>query len=441
MLVPVVGADFGQKTAAEIRLAYRPPPAHEILPERPPAPAGTATEAWRPETIAGPNNAAEAVRRDPAFYPAGHQPGWAARHGLSLFQYQMHNPAQPRYVKNSAIAKENAIYFRFVIDHYDDLPEFTVFAHGDVARHNPAWLQWLDCLRPDAHFASLSAEFVVGRRSNGGSTHAPAALARLFLPADSGGIGPRVSSSSSSPHDPVTLRMAQSVFNARKIIGAQGAKTVRKSFFCCELFVASRALLRAHPKARWQALHDLAVSGAVPARVFEYHFAGLIGGDPLDATKGWEPEFCEKARTACAERGKKCASAAKCKKRAIDPATILAQWRRRNFRADCDACRRVRAGHAVEWGVGGGDKGVRAHSEWLVTLCEELGVNARVKAAGVPGVTTCASVPIRDGKAWNHAAWWKAVCGEVHARGAFCPVASEKQPYDSIDALHAGDRC
>ena len=66
---------------------------------------------------------------------------------------------------------------------------------------------------------------------------------------------------------------------------------------------------------------------------------------------------------------------------------------------------------------------------------------ARVKAAGVPGVTTCASVPIRDGKAWNHAAWWKAVCGEVHARGAFCPVASEKQPYDSIDALHAGDRC
>ena len=65
-------------------------------------------------------------------------PAWAARHGITVHQYQLHDKAQPRFVPPGR-AKENSVYFKFVVDHYDDLPDHTVFVHGDVSKHNPAW--------------------------------------------------------------------------------------------------------------------------------------------------------------------------------------------------------------------------------------------------------------------------------------------------------------
>eukprot|EP00996_Jenningsia_fusiforme_P007114 NODE_934_length_1811_cov_83.190692_g821_i0.p1 GENE.NODE_934_length_1811_cov_83.190692_g821_i0~~NODE_934_length_1811_cov_83.190692_g821_i0.p1 ORF type:complete len:400 (-),score=52.69 NODE_934_length_1811_cov_83.190692_g821_i0:610-1761(-) len=51
---------------------------------------------------------------------------------------------------------EEFAYMKFIADHYKFLPNVTVFIHGDVSIHNPMWFRWVDCLRPDVQFASLS---------------------------------------------------------------------------------------------------------------------------------------------------------------------------------------------------------------------------------------------------------------------------------------------
>lgn len=63
--------------------------------------------------------------------------------------YQRTKPDEPNYVPN--IGYEAGVYLRFVLDHYDDLPDQTAFIQEQPEMHNRAWLEWLNCLLPTSN--------------------------------------------------------------------------------------------------------------------------------------------------------------------------------------------------------------------------------------------------------------------------------------------------
>eukprot|EP00759_Apiculatamorpha_spiralis_P015559 PhF_6_TR22245/c0_g1_i2/m.31419 len=47
-------------------------------------------------------------------------------------------------------------YLRYVIDHYDHLPEITVFMHAFPGKHNPKMFHWVSCLKHSINFRYLT---------------------------------------------------------------------------------------------------------------------------------------------------------------------------------------------------------------------------------------------------------------------------------------------
>ena len=72
--------------------AFRPPPQDEVV-------------------VVGGGGGGAAANASSSY--AGHRPGWARRHGLTVYQYQMRSKSFPRFVVNGR-AKENTMYFQFV---------------------------------------------------------------------------------------------------------------------------------------------------------------------------------------------------------------------------------------------------------------------------------------------------------------------------------------
>eukprot|EP00754_Rhynchopus_humris_P023956 Rhum_TRINITY_DN14852_c6_g1::Rhum_TRINITY_DN14852_c6_g1_i1::g.123393::m.123393 len=58
---------------------------------------------------------------------------------------------------------EATAYLRFIIDHYDDLPDVTVFLHGTPSDHNAAIHDAVACLKPATWFTFLTRSFVENR--------------------------------------------------------------------------------------------------------------------------------------------------------------------------------------------------------------------------------------------------------------------------------------
>ena len=76
----------------------------------------------------------------------------------------------------------------------------------------------------------------------------------------------------------------------------------------------------------------------------------------------------------------------------------------------------------------------------MVAACGTLGINARVAAARVPGVATCASVPTGHGKAYDHKAFYTALCNATQS--SFCHVegsgAQWASTFSSLGGMAAG---
>jgi hypothetical protein len=68
------------------------------------------------------------------------------------FLYQRRDPVQPRFVPN--FGYEASVYLAFVVEHYDDLPNISVFIQADVPPDGP-WSSWTRCVKPDTSFAQL----------------------------------------------------------------------------------------------------------------------------------------------------------------------------------------------------------------------------------------------------------------------------------------------
>lgn len=86
-------------------------------------------------------------------------PFWAyenLRKNRHVFLYQRLSKKEPFFVPNYGF--EGAVYLKFIVDHYDNLPPLMVFVQDDYK-----WTGEEDCLRRDLKWRPLTREFVKDR--------------------------------------------------------------------------------------------------------------------------------------------------------------------------------------------------------------------------------------------------------------------------------------
>ena len=55
-------------------------------------------------------------------------------------------------------------YIRYIVENYENLPDITVFVHGNPFGHNEDILNWINCINPNFHgYFSINTLFVVNR--------------------------------------------------------------------------------------------------------------------------------------------------------------------------------------------------------------------------------------------------------------------------------------
>uniref|UniRef100_A0A7S1N5T0 Uncharacterized protein n=1 Tax=Eutreptiella gymnastica TaxID=73025 RepID=A0A7S1N5T0_9EUGL len=154
-------------------------------------------------------------------------PEWALNStpdsGRTLFVYQRTNPNAPRYSYNYGF--EAGVYFQFIVDHYDNLPNLTIFCHAKPLPHNPDWLQWVDCLRDDVDYANLSPCFIRRRGMKGWN------MMKVGLWVER------------------CWRDFLGVFNLSHLIPPRKEPIV--GFYCCAHFAVSRRQLHRWPKSMY----------------------------------------------------------------------------------------------------------------------------------------------------------------------------------------------
>lgn len=186
----------------------------------------------------------------------------------SMYLYQRkEGPERPHYAHN--VGFESGIYLRFVVDHYDDLPEVLVGVHGIPDGHNPFWREWVGCLRPNMTYTTLNTEWVEDRVVDG--------------------EGPSLAF---SPHQ---LFTEQCMRDTLELIGMPHPPHAPLAFrtYCCAQFAVHRDVIRRRPRAVWQALYD--TFGAPPGICHKgapRELAELVSASPavLPHQRPWGPE-------------------------------------------------------------------------------------------------------------------------------------------------------
>jgi len=179
-------------------------------------------------------------------------PGWVVASlwssFRSLYLYQRTDASAPRFAPN--FGTESGVYFRFIVDHYDDLPDITVFVHMYPEAHNLRWLEWVHALRPNASFFSLSDYFIDVRAFDEVMTD--------------------------SPYSFWAEQCLRNLFEDAGEPLPPGERLIVSQWCCAEVF-ASREMIRRRPKAVYEKIlrrigtpPGLCHLGA-PARTDMYH--------------------------------------------------------------------------------------------------------------------------------------------------------------------------
>ena len=88
-------------------------------------------------------------------------PQWAvnstiqALFNYSVFMYQKMNPNASNYIGTNR-GRENGVYYRYIVDNYDNFPDVAIFVHANPAEHQPKFLEWVGCLSPNASYMNIN---------------------------------------------------------------------------------------------------------------------------------------------------------------------------------------------------------------------------------------------------------------------------------------------
>lgn len=79
---------------------------------------------------------------------------WYNTSNLTFVTYQRQNASLPNYSPNYGF--EAGVIVQFVVEHFDNLPDITIFMQDRPEQHNPHWLAWTECLRPNVTYAPMT---------------------------------------------------------------------------------------------------------------------------------------------------------------------------------------------------------------------------------------------------------------------------------------------
>ncbi|KAJ9473526.1 hypothetical protein DIPPA_29503 [Diplonema papillatum] len=215
-----------------------------------------------------------------------HGGGWGAAHTATVY-HKDHRAATPDFSFGFAqyagaaeggrvshawltnFGDEAAAYLRFIIDHYDDLPDITVFLHGKPEAHNKRIGETVACLREETWFTFVTTSFIDNRCILYGNN------ASLLPNADKGAFAD---------------------FWLEFPWDALGLASVPRcvSFYCCAQFAVSRGAVQARPKAFYQKLWSVTLG-----RVLDQNVARRYSGWSLRQAGGvfehlWHVVFQER---------------------------------------------------------------------------------------------------------------------------------------------------
>lgn len=80
------------------------------------------------------------------------------KYNYSVFLYQKMNSSEPNYVKNRGT--EGGVYLRYIVDHYDNLPDVMMFTHAHPQDHQPDWIHFLDCVQPSISYVNINFQYL-----------------------------------------------------------------------------------------------------------------------------------------------------------------------------------------------------------------------------------------------------------------------------------------
>ena len=167
----------------------------------------------------------------PSTQPEWMRPDARGPSPLAFFTYQRTNASRPFYSPNYGF--EAGVYLQYIVEHYDALPRLTAFVQGTPAEHNRHWRAWLRCLKPSVQYASLSPRFVTNR-----------SMAFWRKRGDDAAVE-------------MCWRNLLDAFDASSLLPPRTEPLL--SFHCCSMFVASRELLRRHPRRAYERAYSLLV--------------------------------------------------------------------------------------------------------------------------------------------------------------------------------------
>jgi hypothetical protein len=71
------------------------------------------------------------------------------------FVYQKLDPKLPNFISTNR-GTEAGVYLRYIVDHYDNLPDVMIFIHAHPEDHSPNWLQLIRCINPNATYMNIN---------------------------------------------------------------------------------------------------------------------------------------------------------------------------------------------------------------------------------------------------------------------------------------------
>lgn len=151
----------------------------------------------------------------------------------SVFLYQKKDPSLPHYISTNR-GRENSVYYRYIVDHYDNFPDVAVFVHGRPYAHSPRFIDLVGCISPNASYLSINNEYLT-RNTNYWARvyHADLWIEQCFRDALS--VAWNLSVSQLSVQCPVN-------------------RPISVRIVCCQQFLISRATVHRRSLATWKKL-------------------------------------------------------------------------------------------------------------------------------------------------------------------------------------------
>eukprot|EP01041_Mallomonas_annulata_P007693 gene7693-15745_t len=78
------------------------------------------------------------------------------RFGYTTFVYQKKDPNKANYIPYNR-GTEGGVYLKFIVDHYNNLPDIMVFVQANPLDHSPFFLKLVRCISPNATYSSINS--------------------------------------------------------------------------------------------------------------------------------------------------------------------------------------------------------------------------------------------------------------------------------------------